>query len=269
MMALQMIVRPMYEKAAAVFPSLPDLRVRLDWEAGRTGRAFGYFDPETNTIGISPRLLEQPAGRIAGVVRHEIGHLVHDSVGRMGLMRHLGQLASSDEVLADQLAEYIWGSPLFYDAEDVQTVDPMKAYSRVRPTYLPNPQMDLFGQKTADQSEPIDKAAMKQIVKALPETEMEPSVDYPEGEPFKTHPWPSPALFDEGEFFYLRPYYLHREPTPNLLIHRRTGEHVGFFPHPFMARFALRVAESLGDIPVIDDPTEMNDDTKIDRKSVV
>lgn len=139
---LQAIAQPMHDRASEIFPRIPPLDIRLDWTAGREGRAFGFFDPATKEIAVSPRILKQPAGRIAGVIRHEIGHLVHDTVGRFGLLNHLGSLSDSDEVLADQVAEYIWGSPMFYDAEDVQTIDPEQARSRMRPAYLPNPQIE-------------------------------------------------------------------------------------------------------------------------------
>lgn len=139
---LVLIAEPMHERAKQVFPKIPELKIRLDWSAGTRGRAFGYFDPSNGMITISPRLLKQPAGRIAGVIRHEIGHLVHETIGRRGLVRHLGSLSSSDEVLADQIAEYIWNSPIFYDAEDVQTIDPQRAHSRMRPAHLPNPHIE-------------------------------------------------------------------------------------------------------------------------------
>ena len=250
------IVRPMFESSVRIFPNLPNIRIVLRWDAGTHGREFAYFDPTEKVIAVSPRLLREPMGRIIGVLRHELGHVIHESVGRHGLLQHLGTLAFSDEVLADQVAEFVWGSPIFYDSEDVQTVDPMMMHSRVRPSYLPNPQIDLFTGKEIELDEPIDRSTMKQWAESVPKVEIEPSVDYPKGEPYGAVPWHGPALFDETEHFYLRPYFPKREPTPNVLFHRRTGAKVSTSGHPFIAKLALHVASSLGDIPVKKDMSD-------------
>ena len=115
-------LKPDWIRATEVFPDLPDLEVVFDEEAGTTGRAFGYFDTEDEKIGLAPRLIKERAHRQKGVFRHEIGHLVHHVYGREALADQIEKpLSKSDEVLADQIAEFIYGSPIFYDDELVQS----------------------------------------------------------------------------------------------------------------------------------------------------
>jgi GNAT superfamily N-acetyltransferase len=137
------LCRKRYLEAVSAFPGLPDVSFIEDWEAGTHGRHFAFFDPSTTKIAVSPRLALQPRHRQDGVLRHELGHLVHETAGRKGLIEKMGNLSKSDEVLADQIATFIWKEPIYYDAEEVQTTDPNQAafWPSGRPSHLPNPSL--------------------------------------------------------------------------------------------------------------------------------
>ena len=103
------------------------IQVKVDSSAGLSGRAYGYFDPETNSVVLSPRLEVEPGERTRAIIRHELGHAVafiflpndHNEMGQ--------------EAKADAIAQRIGGSPLKYDRWDVQTIG---NGSNVRPSYL-------------------------------------------------------------------------------------------------------------------------------------
>ena len=116
---------------SAMFPSLfrrlrriaratcPDLEVSL-----RTGDAAEFPLPRDHAycevvsqspprcrVTVAPKLLYAPKHRQEGVLRHEIGHAV------------LLTFTSGDhtERQCDEMAEHLFGAPIRYDAEDVQT----------------------------------------------------------------------------------------------------------------------------------------------------
>jgi predicted metal-dependent peptidase len=62
--------------------------------------------------------------RIEGVLRHEFGHAT---------LWHLERLKHSERD-ADAMAEDLFGSPIYYDREDVQTI---AGGTRPRPSHLP------------------------------------------------------------------------------------------------------------------------------------
>lgn len=106
-------------RASAPFPGLLEqVQARVTPEAGLTGRAFGFFDEEDSTVGLSPRLEAEPEERIRGIVRHELGHAC-DLLFRPDLPGECGS-----EARADVVAELIWGSPVRYDSWEVQTSSP-------------------------------------------------------------------------------------------------------------------------------------------------
>lgn len=116
-------IQPDWLTATEVFPELPDVEIVFDEEAGTEGRQFAYFEPATETIGLAPRIVKEPAHRQRGVFRHELGHLVHHVYGRENLSEHISdELSESDEVLADQIAGFIYGEPILYDDETVQSI---------------------------------------------------------------------------------------------------------------------------------------------------
>lgn len=127
-------IAPDWEKATEVFPELPDLSVEFNPEAGTEGRQFAFYEVGTNTISFSPRIVREPTHRQRGIFRHELGHLVHDNFGRTELSETMGaELPESDEVLADQIALFIFGSPILYDGETVQSISTGEAK---RPDHL-------------------------------------------------------------------------------------------------------------------------------------
>lgn len=118
------IVRRRTEEAAELFPRLRRLRLRFRWDAGRRGRRFAYCDsPDPLLVTLSPRLEDEPAHRIEGVVRHELGHAIDGLYARATLLQRLGELASTPERRADDIAHAVWGDPILYDGEDVQSVE--------------------------------------------------------------------------------------------------------------------------------------------------
>ena len=86
-------------------------------------RDFAYTDG--STVFFSPKITSAPPDRIRGLVRHEICHILFMQEG-----------TAHSEVDADDLALVVFGSPIYYDDEDVQTVRPGVS---PRPSHLPNP----------------------------------------------------------------------------------------------------------------------------------
>ena len=115
-------------RASVPFPGILErVGARVTPEAGLTGRAFGFFDEEGSTVGLSPRLEAEPEERIRGIIRHELGHAC-DLLFRPDLPGELGS-----EARADLVAELIWNSPVTYDFWEVQTSSPRGA---PRPKHL-------------------------------------------------------------------------------------------------------------------------------------
>lgn len=121
-------LNPDWLRATEVFPDLPDLEVVFDEEAGtnnggRCARCFAYFDPIEIRIGLAPKMIKERAHRQRGVFRHEIGHLVDHVYGREALAEQMDrELSESPEILADEIAEFIYGEPILYDDEAVQSI---------------------------------------------------------------------------------------------------------------------------------------------------
>jgi len=94
----------------------PQLRIDLavgDLSEFPAYRDFAYCTDNTDPIRIvvSPRLENQRAERIDGILRHELGHAVY----------MLGGDRTHSEREADKMAERLFGGIIRYDEFDVQT----------------------------------------------------------------------------------------------------------------------------------------------------
>jgi predicted SprT family Zn-dependent metalloprotease len=87
--------------------------------------AYTNHDDDTGDmlIVVAPKLLHGDHERIEGVLRHEFGH---------ALLFFWGQ-DSHGERDADTVAERVFGAPIYYDRETVQT---LRGGTRPRPSYL-------------------------------------------------------------------------------------------------------------------------------------
>jgi hypothetical protein len=77
----------------------------------------------THIIVVAPKLVDSDDSRIQAVMRHEIAHALF----------HHDENFNHSEQDADDLAESIWGDRIYYDDDDVQTLDFGKY---PRPEYL-------------------------------------------------------------------------------------------------------------------------------------
>lgn len=110
----------------------PDLRVVLHWghpSEFPKNRDFAYcfyWEGRAHII-MAPKMEHQPAARQDGLLRHELAH---------ALLLHRGQAHTEAE--CDATAERVFGAPLYYDRDDVQTTDPnAPGARRPRPSHLP------------------------------------------------------------------------------------------------------------------------------------
>ena len=87
--------------------------------------AYCHHEPRTGalTIVVAPKLFHGDRQRIEAVLRHEFGHALHFFCGH----------PDHGERDADTLAEQVFGDPIYYDRETVQTLRPG---TRPRPSYL-------------------------------------------------------------------------------------------------------------------------------------
>jgi precorrin-2 methylase len=89
--------------------------------------AYCVDDGEGIFIVVAPKLSRGSESRIQAILRHELAHALEFEVGE----KRLREMAASDgkklhrgaERRADQVAEIIWGDPIFYDNIEVQTLD--------------------------------------------------------------------------------------------------------------------------------------------------
>lgn len=116
-------LEPDWRTAVAAVPELPDLWVELDEAAGDGARQFAFYETGSSPrIAFAPKTVLEPWHRQQGLWRHELGHAVHACLGRAELQRRMGErLAVSDERLADQVARWIFGEPILYDSDTVQS----------------------------------------------------------------------------------------------------------------------------------------------------
>lgn len=111
----------------------PAERVNLTWGLGEyphfdSPRGYGvtfYTEPYNCHMLYAEKILSAPAHRADGVVRHELGHVVDMTFTDSELAlwsRLLGvSLPSTPERRADAIAEAVWGEPILYDRDLVQS----------------------------------------------------------------------------------------------------------------------------------------------------
>lgn len=124
--------RKLLARAQRLAPSLRSSVKTGDMAAFKGGRAFGFCEVKpvrgVYRITVAPDLEHHAAGRIEGILAHELGH---------ALLMHGGNLHHSERD-ADEAAEAILGRALYYDGNDVQTTAARAPGARrPRPSYLP------------------------------------------------------------------------------------------------------------------------------------
>lgn len=109
---------------------------KIAWGYGESDHflaARGYattlvLSPSEFYLKFSAKADAAPAHRLDALVRHELGHVLDYSTPTETLNRwaasRIVSLPSTRERRADALCLAVWGSPIFYDAEDVQTLLP-------------------------------------------------------------------------------------------------------------------------------------------------
>jgi hypothetical protein len=85
-------------------------------------RDLAYAMSKPMHVAIVRRLLDLPDRNVVGVIRHELGHLADKRLSDPGRERR-----------ADQIAEYVTGQRINYDANDIQTTGRGRS---PRPGYL-------------------------------------------------------------------------------------------------------------------------------------
>lgn len=88
--------------------------------------AFCSFEDGVGTLTLAPKCLRIGTYRLDGLLMHELAHLVYLAGGE----------PEHSEAETDALAEHLFGVPIRYDAELVQTTNPRAKYDR-RPACLP------------------------------------------------------------------------------------------------------------------------------------
>jgi hypothetical protein len=93
----------------------------------KRGFAVCHYNPKSSIfLQFASKTLVQPVHRQEGLVRHELGHAL-DFLFSSALdewAEELGfQLPQTPERRADAIAEIIWGDPILYDHDDVQSIE--------------------------------------------------------------------------------------------------------------------------------------------------
>lgn len=110
----------------------PGLRVTLtigDAEGFPKARDYAYsaWDGRISEIVFAPKVLSAKMARVDALMRHELAHAILQNAG----LEHT-------EAECDAVAEKVFGDPIYYDADDVQTLDAhAPGARRPRPAYLP------------------------------------------------------------------------------------------------------------------------------------
>ena len=130
------------------YPSL-SCTLDVDAKAGQRdgqacARAYAFcedLDDGSFRIAVAAKMNDADDSRVEGLLRHELAHAV---------LLHGGDMEHTERD-ADEVAEELFGSPLFYDDEDVQTTDQSAPGARrPRPPYL-----DGADGRTLDSAEPM------------------------------------------------------------------------------------------------------------------
>ena len=86
--------------------------------------AYTYIDDDGNYIIVfSQKMYQSDLARIRAIMRHEVAHAFHFLTGHH----------EHTEQETDDLAEQIWGDRIYYDDDDIQTLNHGQY---PRPTYL-------------------------------------------------------------------------------------------------------------------------------------
>jgi hypothetical protein len=107
------------------FPALRSVRPRfVIGNANHFQNERGFAVTRTDTVAFfevcfSARLCDQPLPRIEAIVRHELGHVIDYALPGI----QLPGLPLTRERRADALAEHVWRTHIYYDEEDVQTLE--------------------------------------------------------------------------------------------------------------------------------------------------
>jgi len=132
------------------YPSL-SCTLEVDAKAGQRdgqacARAYAFcedLDDGSFRIAVAAKMNDADDSRVEGLLRHELAHAV---------LLHGGDMEHTERD-ADEVAEELFGSPLFYDDEDVQTTDQSAPGARrPRPAYL-----DDASGRTLDNAEPMSE----------------------------------------------------------------------------------------------------------------
>jgi len=113
------------EKAERFFKRRIFCEFRIDDTPNTFPKARDFAYTDGDCVYFSPKIRTASLPRIKGLVRHEICHVLFMQEG-----------TAHNETDADDLALIVFGSPIYYDESDIQTV---LAGTSPRPEYLPNP----------------------------------------------------------------------------------------------------------------------------------
>lgn len=112
---------------------LKNVRLRVGPSAHfPTARSFGYCTSPDNprreppVITVAPDFAKQDVDRQEAILRHELAHAVAIVL----------DVPEHSEVDADRLAQRLFGSRIYYDSDDVQTI--RKTHQPTRPAHLPD-----------------------------------------------------------------------------------------------------------------------------------
>ena len=114
-------------------------KLSLTWDIGpyehfNTPRGFGVtFTKHSNPkwgvfhIRLAQKLVTSPQHRQDGIIQHELGHVIdltipHRQLDRWAARRGVSLPAQAHgEIRADAIAQSVWGKPLLYDRDTVQS----------------------------------------------------------------------------------------------------------------------------------------------------
>jgi len=121
---------------------LPHFDVRLllghpgDYPHKRNCAMCMYLDTHHGRqidIFVAPKVLRMNKGRQEGLLRHEFGHAVEFHLGLEGLNEWMPGLPNGVERRADAVGERLYGAPIYYDRDLIQTTS---GGARPRPAHL-------------------------------------------------------------------------------------------------------------------------------------
>ena len=73
-------------------------------------------------LRVAEKFLSADLARQDAILRHEIGHIVDFSVPSATLLEWCPGISTTPERRADEIAAWLWGNRINYDAEDIQTL---------------------------------------------------------------------------------------------------------------------------------------------------